>query len=103
MADCDRDSHLVHPGFDNIVKEHSLVCSRREDLVELICLVAESAGTHGKLDIFALDTFGLDNNTAVLAQLTVIATPAAHNYVDIRLVVLVLMIKIAFLSLSTLD
>ena len=103
MADCDVDYHLVQNGLDYIVKQHSLVCSRRENLVELICLVAEGAGTHGELDVFALDAFGLDNNTAVLAQFTVIATPAAHNYVDICLVVLVLMIEITFLSLSTLD
>lgn len=103
MADCVGGSHLVQNGLDYIVKEHSLVCSGRKNLVELVCLVAERAGAHGELDILALDTFGLDNNTAVLAQLAVIATSAAHNYIDICLVVLILVIEIALLSLSALD
>jgi hypothetical protein len=98
-----RGAHLVQDWFDYIVKEHSLVCSGRKDLVELICLVAECARTHRELDILALDALGLDNNAAVFAQLAVIATPAAHNYIDVCLVVLLLVIKVALLSLSALD
>lgn len=103
MANRDLGSHLVQNGLNNVVKEHSLVCSGRENLVELVCLVAERARAHGELDVLALDTFGLDNNTAVLAQLAVIATSAAHNYIDVRLVVLFLMVEVAFFSLSTLN
>jgi hypothetical protein len=96
-------AHLVKNWFDYIVKEHSLVCCRRENLVELVCLVAERAGTHGELDILALDALGLNNNTAVFAQLAVIATSATHNYIDICLVILLLVVEIALLSLSALN
>lgn len=80
-----------------------MISSGREDLVELICLVAESAGTHGKFNLLTLDTFCGNNNTTVFAQLTVIAASTAHNYVDVRLMILVLMVKIALFSLSALD
>lgn len=76
-------AHLVDDRCDDLIKDHALVCCRREDLVKLIGLVAECARTHGELDCAAFDAVGRYNNAAVLAHFAVIATTTSHNNIDI--------------------
>ena len=40
------NTHLVHDGRHNIIEEHLLVCSGRKDLVKVVGLVSQCAGSH---------------------------------------------------------
>lgn len=77
--------YLVNDRCDDLLEYHFLVSGWREDLVELVGLVAERAGTHGEIHNVALDTVGRDNNTAVFAHFAVIATTASNNDIDVGL------------------
>lgn len=78
-------AHLVDDWYDDLVEDGGLVCGGREDLVELICLVAERTGAHRKIDGVSFDAVGGDDDTAVLAQFAVISPTTADDDVDVGL------------------
>ena len=78
-------AHLVDDWYDDLVEDGGLVCGGREDLVELICLVAERTGAHRKIHGVSLDAVGGDDDTTVLAQFAVISSTAADDDVDVSL------------------
>ena len=78
-------THLVQDGRNDLIEDHVLICGRRKDFVELVCLVAHSAWSHRQLDLSAFDTIRLDHNTAVLAHFAVIAPSTPDDNVDVCL------------------
>lgn len=90
-------TYLVENGRNNFLKDHVLVGSWREDLVELVCLIAERIGAHGKLNGGALDAICRHHNAAVFAHFAVVAASAAHDDIDISLFAFV---KVALFALQ---
>ena len=78
-------TYFVQNGSDDLVEDHALVGGGREDLVELVRLVAEGARSHGKVHGASLDSVGGDDDARVLLDLAVIAASTTHDNVDVGL------------------
>ena len=76
-------AHLVDDWYDDLVEDGGLVCSGREDLVELICLVAQRTRTHGKVYCCASDSVGRYHDAAVFAHFAIIAPSTPDHDVDV--------------------
>ena len=78
-------THFVQNGCHNFVVDHGLVGCWGEDLVELICLVAQRTWTHGKVYGCASDSVGRYHNAAVFAHFAIIAPSTPDDDVDVCL------------------
>ena len=79
-------SYLIQDRRHDFVKHHVLVGSRREDLVELVRLVAERTRPHRQVYSRALDAVRRHHHAAVFAYFAVIAPSTPDDNVDIGLV-----------------
>lgn len=91
--------YLSQNRLDHVVEDHGLVCCLRENAVESIRLVAEGVRAHRQLDMLSHDAIGVDDDSAVLLNLALIATPAPHDDIDVRFLV-ECRVEIAFLALD---
>ena len=78
-------THFVQNGCHNFVVDHGLVGSRGEDLVELICLVAQRTRAHRQVYSGAPDPVGRYHDAAVFAYFAVIAPSAPDDNIDVCL------------------
>ena len=76
-------TYLVQDGRDDLLEDHVLICGGREDFVELVCLVAHGAWSHGQLDLGAFHAIRLDDNTTVFAHFAVVPPPASDDNIDV--------------------
>jgi hypothetical protein len=78
-------NYLIQYWQNDFVENHALVGCGREDLVELICLIAKRTRPHGKVYGRALDSVGRHDDAAVFTHFAVIAPPASDDDIDVGL------------------
>lgn len=95
-----RDTHLVQNGCDDIVIQHALVGGLGKNAIEVVGLVGQGVGAHGKFNDIALDALGGDDDSAVLADLALVASPAPHDDIDVCVLAQAFDLEFAFLALG---
>ena len=88
-------SYLIQNGRYHIIKDHALVRSRGEDLIKLVCLIAQGTGTHAQFDLLSAHAISRDDDAAVLADFTVVPAPGTDDDVDVGLLILMLRGRLA--------
>lgn len=88
-------SYLIQNGRYHIIEDHALVSSRGEDLVKLVCLIAQRTRTHAQFDFLPPHAIGGDDDTAVLADFAVVPAPGTDDDVDVGLLILLLSRRLA--------
>jgi hypothetical protein len=78
-----RCTYLVEYGCHNLVKNHVLISGGRENLVELVGLVAERVRAHGKIYGASLDSIRRDNDAGIFFEFAVVASPTPDDDIDI--------------------
>lgn len=76
-------TYFVQDGFDDIIKDHGLICSLGEDTVEVVRFVAQRIGTHGKLHLISHYTIRANDHRAILLDLAGTATSASDDNIDV--------------------
>lgn len=78
------DTYLIQYWHNNGIKNHNLIRSWTEDLVEMICLVTQCARPHGQFHGPPFHSICADDDTAVFAHFAVAASSTSDDDIDIR-------------------